>query len=121
MTIILCTRARKAALAKGSDPAKLARPALAARGLVVSAKVLAGRSLSECIDALNWASRRKPVAVRPPFLAELLAEGKARQLSGVCQECGCTDAAGCFPGCAWANAAATLCTSCLPGRPRRRR
>jgi hypothetical protein len=35
---------------------------------------------------------------------------------GECQVCGCTDDRACPGGCVWANAAATLCSSCALGR-----
>ena len=31
---------------------------------------------------------------------------------GVCQVCGCTETHACPGGCAWANAAQTICTAC---------
>lgn len=37
---------------------------------------------------------------------------------GVCRVCGCTDARACPGGCAWADAAHTLCTSCAPADQR---
>jgi hypothetical protein len=32
---------------------------------------------------------------------------------GTCYVRGCTDAYGCYGGCAWANASHTICTRCL--------
>ncbi|MGH2997670.1 MAG: hypothetical protein ACRDNM_00060 [Gaiellaceae bacterium] len=83
--------------------------------MLVSRRVLALRSLSECIDAINWASKRRPVHVRPAWIGALVDEGRARLRAGVCVSCACTDAAGCWPPCAWVSGTKTprtLCTAC---------
>jgi hypothetical protein len=40
--------------------------------------------------------------------------GTKNPIPGICNVCGCTEARACERGCAWANAARTLCTRCAP-------
>jgi hypothetical protein len=37
-------------------------------------------------------------------------------MRGTCRVCGCTDAAACPAGCAWVDAAHTVCSACLDRR-----
>jgi hypothetical protein len=46
------------------------------------------------------------------LLAQATKAAGARPVAGICSSCGCTDAAPCDGGCAWANRAHTLCTAC---------
>lgn len=39
---------------------------------------------------------------------------KSEPESGVCRECGCTDAMACPDGCTWTDRKQTLCSSCAP-------
>lgn len=41
------------------------------------------------------------------------ARAHRKPVPGICTQCGCTDAAPCDGGCAWANRAHTLCTACV--------
>jgi hypothetical protein len=96
-----------------TEPARRAQSELGGRGMAISLRELARRTVPECIDAAAWARNRRPLSVRPAWLGELVSEGRARLVSGVCEGCGCTDGSACEPfGCAWMNAAHTLCSAC---------
>jgi hypothetical protein len=109
----LTRRAAAQALAgKDSHAAKSAQRWLRGRGVAVRIDVLGRRSLADCIDAIAWCRNRRPLSVRPAWLAALLQSGRARLVSGVCAVCGCSDYDPCPLGCGWTNQAETLCTAC---------
>lgn len=69
---------------------------LLGRGLFVPMRELGAYSFNDCVDAQNWARNRRPTALLPPWLAELLARGRARRLPGWCRECGASASCECF-------------------------
>lgn len=44
--------------------------------------------------------------------AALLGLAQTLGIAGICQVCGCTEAAACYGGCTWIDAARTRCSRC---------
>lgn len=105
------TRQAKARAGRASAAARRARDELRRRGVAVRLRELGRRSLAECIDAINWANNRRPIAVRPAWIGELLDEGRARLLAGVCLACGDTGKRN--PELVWATVDRTICEACF--------
>lgn len=42
--------------------------------------VLAERSVAECIDAISWANNARPLELRPGWIGELVAAGRASEV-----------------------------------------
>ena len=88
------------------------RRLLAGRGIVFQAGFLQRECLAYLELARSWAVGER-FEHMPHWVAHALTHGDARQLRGVCCQCGCKDKMACTGGCSWANLSHTLCSRCI--------